>query len=393
MEITAQIIFLGAMLISISIFAGMASNRVGAPLLLTFLVVGMLFGEDGPGGILFNDMQAAYFIGSLTLAIILFDGGMRTPLARFRSALWPSFSLATAGVVITAVITGTFAAWLLGLNWAYGMLFGAVLASTDAAAVFLLLHQRGVTLSPHVSATLEVESGLNDPMAIFLTIALVEILRMPEALPLTGILSIFALQLGLGILGGIAGGRATGWILSRVRVAEGLYPILAISLGLLLFSGVSLLGGSGFLAIYLAGLLTGSRLGEKQENVMRFCDGAAWLSQMAMMLMIGLLVTPTLLIPQIVPAIFIALVLTFIARPLAVGASLLPFGYRKREIGYIAWVGLRGGVPIFLAIIPFLSGIEQDRTLFNVAFVVVLISLLLQGSTISMVARWLKLSR
>ena len=395
MEFAHHLILVGAGLVVLSILAGLVSSRIGAPLLLVFLGLGMLAGEDGPGGIRFGDFQTAYLVGSLTLAIILFDGGLKTTRNNLRAAWAPALSLATLGVLITAILVAVVATWALDLHWLHGMLIGSVIASTDAAAVFFLLHLRGMHLKDRVGATLEVESGLNDPMAIFLTVLCVELLQSGA----TGIgwdlldnfLLQFLLQIAGGALLGLAGGFGLLRLVNRLDIAPGLYPILAMAAAMLIFALAQSIGASGYMAIYLVGFLLGSRRHRATQLINRFSDGLAWLSQILMFLMLGLLVTPTNLLPDLAPAIAIALALVFVARPLAVLACLAPFGFSKREILFIAWVGLRGAVPIFLASIPVLSGIEGGMVVFSVAFVVVLFSMSVQGWTVAPVARWLGL--
>ncbi len=391
MDFAHQIIFVGAFLLMFSVFAGMVSSRIGAPLLLAFLGAGMLFGEDGLVGIVFNDMQTAYLVTSLSLAVILFDGGLRTPMKSFRLVLAPASSLATFGVIITMLITGGFAAWLMQIPILYGLLFGAVLASTDAAAVFLLLYQQGVKLTDKIRSVLEVESGINDPMAILLVIALVEALLTPDTHGWMSFAGIFIRQLVIGGLVGYGGGKLLSLALNRIRLAAGLYPVLVLSSSLLVYSGAMLLEGSGFLAVYLAGLMMGNAAFPYKEFTKRFYDGMAWLAQIIMFLMIGLLVTPSDLPQQFAPSILIALVLIFIARPIATFVSLAPFRFNLREKLFISWVGLRGGVPIVLALIPALSEVDNSRVYFNTAFVVVVLSLVLQGWTILAAAKWLGL--
>lgn len=385
-----HIIFFGAALLLISIVASAFSARVGAPLLLVFLLIGMLAGEDGPGNITFDDFRLANLLGSLALAIILFDGGLRTRAELFRVGLRPALSLATVGVLVTGALLGLFAAWVLRIDWMQGLLIGAVVASTDAAAVFSLLHAHGISLKQRVSATLEIESGSNDPMAVFLTVALVELLASGRPLDWT-LLETFALQMGLGAVGGWAGGRALAWLLARLGLPPALYPLLAAGGGVFIFGAVALAEGSGFLAIYLAGVVVGNRKVPGEENILRVHDGLAWLSQIGMFLMLGLLATPVELVPTAAPGLLIALFLIFVARPLAVFLSLIPFHFPWQEQLFISWVGLRGAVPIILATFPLLAGVPQATLLFHVAFVVVLVSLMVQGWTIGVAAKWLEL--
>jgi cell volume regulation protein A len=382
-----QLIFLGGFLIVVSIFAGLLSSRVGAPLLLVFLGLGMLVGQDGLAIIAFNDFPQAYFISSLGLAVILFDGGLRTPTAVIRLAWRPATALATVGVVITAGIVGVAASWALGVSQLEGMLIGAIVSSTDAAAVFLLLHQRGMELRKRVGATLEMESGVNDPMAVFLTITLVE-LASPGHAPMSwAVMGEFVQQMGVGAAVGLGGGYVLAWAINRVELAAGLYPVFAVAAALTLFGGAHLIEGSGFLAVYLAGLVAGNQRLRANQLIKRFHDGIAWLAQIVMFVLLGLLVAPHNLIHEAAPAIVVAVALIFVARPLAVALCLWPFGFSRSEMLFIAWVGLRGAVPIVLAMIPVLGGAPAALTYFNVAFVVVIASLLLQGWTVPFLAR------
>lgn len=396
MDVAHQLILIGAGLVFLSIFAGMASSRVGAPLLLVFLALGMLAGEDGPGGIDFEDFQAAYLIGAIALAVILFDGGLRTSRETLRLAAWPALTLATVGVLITVGLIGAFAKFALGFSWLEGLLAGAIVASTDAAAVFFLLNLRGTNLVRRVSATLEAESGLNDPMAVFLTVMLVELLQsgVPD---LTWVaVGEFSAVLGLQLLGGTAFGLLGGYGLLRaingLRLATGLYPILALSGALLLFAAAQSVGASGFLAVYLAGVVLGIRRHRATQIIDRFQDGVAWLSQIVMFLMLGLLVTPTDLISNIWTALAIAVFLLLVGRPIAVMLCLAPFRFSLREQIFVSWVGLRGAVPIFLGTVPVLADIPGADRYFEIAFVVVLSSLLIQGWSVTLTARRLDLA-
>jgi cell volume regulation protein A len=375
MTLSNQIIFLGALLILASILASAFSARFGAPILLVFLVLGMLAGEDGPGGIQFNDFQLAYLGSTLALAVILFDGGMRTRAESFRLALRPALSLATVGVVITAVITGLFAAWILHLHWLHGLLIGAIVGSTDAAAVFALLHAHGMELKQRVAATLEVESGSNDPMAVFLVVVLIEVIAAGHT-TLSWMVAIeFVKQMTIGAVAGLLGGRLLVWLINRLTLVTGLYPLLAVAGGVTIYGAVTVAGGSGFLAIYLTGIILGNSQLQAMQNILRVNDGLAWLSQIMMFLLLGLLVTPSEIPPVVLPALGVTLVLTLVARPAAVWTSLLPFRYPWRDQVFVGWVGLRGAVPIILATFPLLAGLENAALYFNVAFIVVLMSL------------------
>jgi len=390
-ELTYPFILVGGFLVVLAILLGQLSNRIGAPLLLVFLALGMLAGEDGPIGIKFSDFSATYQLGSMALAIILFDGGLRTPMANFRIALGPSLALATIGVVVTAAVAGLAATWLFGLTWQEGFLLGAIISSTDAAAVFVLLHQRGTELQRRVGATLETESGINDPMAVFLTVATVELIRAGQAVPGWEVLGDFAREMIGGAIIGVAGGYALLWLINRAELAAGLYPILAAAGALVIFAGAAQAHASGFLAVYLAGAVVGNNRHRAASMIDRFHDALAWLSQILLFLMLGLLVTPSALLPDLGKALGVAAALVVVARPLATALSLTPFRMTWREQAFIGWVGLRGAVPIFLAIIPLLAGLPNAATYFNVAFVVVLVSLTLQGWTVVSAARLLHL--
>ncbi|MGQ0528831.1 MAG: potassium/proton antiporter [Panacagrimonas sp.] len=391
MEFTNQIIFLAGVLFITSILATVITPRLGVPLLLVFLIIGMLAGENGPGGIHFEDYGLANLAGTAALSVVLFDGGMRTRLASFRVGLRPAVSLATLGVLITAGICGAFATWLLELSWAEGLLIGAIVGSTDAAAVFSLLHTNAVRLNERVTSILEIESGANDPMAVFLTIALLQYILLPADYEMLDSLLLFVQQMGLGALIGIGGGRALVWAINRLELSESLYPLLAFFGGLLIFGITGLLHGSGFLAAYLAGVIVGNRRTRAFAGIRRFHDGVAWMAQIGMFVGLGLLVTPTELLPIADEGLLIALVLIVLARPVAVTVSLLPFRLPLREQIYMSWVGLRGSVPIVLATFPLLAGVGNASLFFNIAFFIVLVSLVVQGWTLAPAARLLGL--
>ena len=313
------------LLLFISVLASTISARLGLPLLLLFLGVGMLAGEDGPGGIIFNDFFIATLIGQLALAVILLDGGLRTRVASFRVALKPAAVLATWGVIGTAGLLGVFATWLLGVDWRLGFLLAAIVGSTDAAAVFALLRNSGVKLNERVQATLEIESGANDPMAILLVVALVEMLLHPEKSSVAGFAWMLVSQMGLGALFGLVAGWVLSRMMAKLNLAEGLYALLILSGGLLIFAATNLLNGSGFLAVYLAGVVVGNRRSHATEHVLRVMDGLAWLSQAVMFVVLGLLVSPTNMLSHAWEALAMAVFLTLVARPIAVAIGLWPF--------------------------------------------------------------------
>ena len=384
-------ILLGAVLVLSGIMSSLLALRFGAPLLLVFLLVGMLAGEGGPGGIKFDDVGLTYTVGSVALALILFDGGLRTRFHTFRSVLAPAVTLATIGVLLTAALTAPVAKFALGLSWMESLLVGAVIASTDAAAVFLLIHSRGLRLRPRVAGTLEVESGTNDPFAVFMTIVLVNMLMVGEE-PWHAVLISFAREALLGTIIGLIGGRVVVWALNRLVLAQGLHAPFVCTSALVLFGLTASLHGSGFLAVYLAGLVIGNRPTRAHNTVVAFLDAATWLAQIVMFVLLGLLVWPERLLSTLGPALLVALVLMFVARPAAVFLCLTPFRFPLRDKIFISWVGLRGAVAIFLASIPVLVGLPKAPVYFDIAFVVVLVSLLVQGWTIALSARRLGLA-
>ncbi|MBY4898222.1 potassium/proton antiporter [Cupriavidus sp. AU9028] len=393
MESIDHVILIGAAVMSLGIVFGAISARLGVPFLLVFLLVGMLAGVDGPGGIRFANTWLSFLVGNVALAVILLDGGLRTRLATFRVALRPSLSLATVGVLITTVLVGLFAAWVLQIDWKLGLLLGAIVGSTDAAAVFSLLNSSGVRLKERVASVLEIESGINDPMAIFLTLTLIEWINAPHGLSAGALATRLLVQFGVGGALGLALGYVLARVLERVRVAEGLQAILLCSGGAMVFAIVQTAGGSGFLAVYLTGMLIGNRERAVGADAMRAMDGMAWLAQSVMFLLLGLLVTPHRIWEVALPAMAVALFLMLVARPIAVWLALLPFRFNLREKGFIGWMGLRGAVPIVLALFPMLQGMPDSSLLFRVAFAVVLASLLLQGMTVPLAARIARVQR
>lgn len=386
-------LFAAAMLVFLSVLSGLISTRLGFPFLLVFLLAGILAGEDGPGGLRFDDFGLSFWVGNLALAVILLDGGLRTSFSSFRAGLKPSLVLATAGVAVTALVTGGAASLLLGMDWRQGILLGAIVGSTDAAAVFALLKKSGVTLNERVATTLEIESGMNDPMAVYLTLAFIGVILGTGGAGAAAVqeaLQSFLQQFGLGVVGGVLAGFLLALLLNRLPPADaGITALLLMSAGLAVFAGVGWAGGSGFLGAYLLGMILGNRSRERLSAALPAMDGYAWLAQAGMFLLLGLLVTPSQALDTALPALGVAAVLMLVARPFAVWLCLLPFHFRAREVAFIAWVGLRGAVPIVLAVFPLMAGVPGAMQLFNVAFVVVLLSLLLQGTTIPLAARLL----
>ena len=379
-------ILLGAVLVMAGILSSLLALRFGAPLLLVFLVIGIIAGDSGPGHIEFDDVRTTYLVGSVALALILFDGGLRTKFQNIRAVLLPSMVLATIGVLLSALITAPVAKYVLELNWLESLLVGAVVASTDAAAVFLLVHAQGLRLRPRVGATLETESGTNDPFAIFLTLMLVEFISSGRSSAAHVLLELLREAL-LGAIIGVIGGRVIVIALNRVALPQGLHAPFVLTAALVIFGVAQLSHASGFLAVYLAGIIVGNQPTRAHNSVVTFLDAATWLAQIVMFVLLGLLVSPQRLASSLGPAVIVALVLMLLARPAAVLLCLAPFRFNWREKIFIAWTGLRGAVAIFLASIPMLVGLSKAYLYFDVAFVVVIISLLLQGWTLAYAAR------
>jgi cell volume regulation protein A len=384
----------GTALVLAAAFSSLIAFRFGAPLLLLFLSLGLAAGVDGLG-IEFDNARLAYFVGALALAVILFESGFGTPLTALRQAAMPALSLATVGVAITTVLFGVAAFYLTDFGWLESFLLGAAVASTDAAAVFFLLRAGNLQLRDRVRSTLEIESGTNDPIAIFLTITLVEIIAAgadPAAEVLVlDLVAGFLVHMGLGAVIGLLGGIAIVRLVGRLNLDHGLLPIFVLTLSLLVFAAGGAFGGSGFLAVYLAGLVAGNSNLRAAASLKRFQDGVSWLAQIIMFLVLGLFATPSQFLTILPASIALGLFLIFIARPLAVWLCLIPFRFARQETAFISWVGLRGAVSILLAITPLLGGLEDGRAIFNTAFIVVLVSLVIQGWTVGPLARRLGL--
>lgn len=389
LDLINVIILIGAGLVVLAALTSLLSFRLGVPLLLIFLCLGLLAGEDGIGGIDFDNAPIAFFIGSIALAVILFDAGFETAWRSYRLAAAPGLLMATLGVVVTASLVALPAGWLLGLDWTTAFLLGAIVSSTDAAAVFLLLRIGGVTIRDRLRSTLEIESGSNDPIAVFLVLGLAQLAMNPEGESLFALLPSFVLQLGAGAVGGWLGGLGIVWLVNRVKLEEGLYPLVVIGLALGIFAALNALGASGFLGVYVAGLVAGNRRLYSGPAIRRFQVGLTWLAQIGMFLTLGLLATPSTFDAVAWQAVAIGAVLILVARPIAAWLCLLPFRFGRREMAFVGWVGLRGAVSILLAIVPLMAGHPEGQAIFNVAFIIVLLSLLVQGTSIRPMAKLL----
>lgn len=380
-----------AILLLLGVLAGKASDRLGVPALLLFLGVGMLAGSEGMGGIPFDNYHLSQDLGITALGLILFSGGLGTSWTEVRPVLRPALTLATFGVLGTALSMACFAHFALALTWCEALILGAIVSSTDAAAVFSILRSKGANFKGDLKPLLELESGSNDPMAVFLTIAFVT-LAVQSDQPLLALLPLFATQMLVGLALGTIGGRLMVWVINRINLDnEGLYPVLTLGLALFTFSATARLGGSGFLAVYVAGIVLGNHDFIHKNSLLRFHDGVAWLMQVAMFLVLGLLVFPSHLVPVIGSGTLAAFFLMLVARPLSVFASLVFFRISLREKLLISWVGLRGAVPIVLATYPLIAGLSASETIFNLVFFIVFLSVVLQGTSLSAVTRLLKL--
>ena len=388
-----ELILTGGLLGVLSVLAGLLSRRIGAPVLLVFLAIGMLAGKDGVLGMAFDDYGAAYLMGSVALAVILFEGGLKTPIASLRRVFWPAAALATIGVAVTTFVVGGLVAVIEHVPLAGACVAGAIAAPTDAAAVSSLLRRSGAAVPNRLLELLEVESGLNDPMSVFLTFTL---LRMfANTAPLT--VADACINFARDMAGGAAIGLSAGWAMTRalkkLPIEPALANVLALTGALAVFGAAQLLGTSGFLATYLAGVVVGGVGPELHKGLDNFFDGMGWLAQISLFLMLGLLVTPHDLPPYLLPALGGAAVLFLLARPIAVFCCLLPFGFSARESAFASWVGLRGAVPIYLSVIPALVDPERDRRLFGVIFILVVASLIVQGWTVAPAAKLLGFAR
>ena len=404
MVLAIENIFIGtAVLLLLSIISSKASSKLGIPALLLFLTVGMLAGSEAIGGIEFEDPLLAKSIGDLALTLILFAGGLDTQWRQIRPVLWKGLTLSTVGVVLTMLLLGSFAWFVLGsfssfdigtkgITWLEGLLLGAIVSSTDAAAVFSTLRSSNLALKGDLQPLLELESGSNDPMAVLLTTSLLGIMTTADASIINLGISLIQ-QLVVGSVLGYGFGLGSVWVINHLRLGtQGLYPVATLALALLTFGVTGIFGGNGFLAVYIAGLAIGNRRLVNKEIILSFHDGLAWLMQITMFLVLGLLVFPSRLLPIAGVAVAMSLFLMFVARPLSVFLSLAFTRVSFREKLFISWVGLRGSVPIILATFPLMAGIAQADRVFNVVFFLVLTSVLIQGLSLAPVARWLHLA-
>lgn len=391
MEFTTEnILLLGSLLLFISIIASKTSFKLGVPTLILFLGVGMLAGSDGPGGINFDDPEIAKLLGVIALTLILFSGGLDTKWQSVKPILKSGFALSTLGVIITTTLVGLFSSYLLGFTFLEALLLGAIVSSTDAAAVFSILRSQRLGLKGYVRPLLELESGSNDPMAYFLTISLIYLLQHPDVSVWT-LLPKFAIEMVVGVVAGYGFGKLMLWLLNHIKLdIEGLYPVLVLALIFFAFSLADAVGGNGFLAVYIAGIIMGNSSFMHKKSLIKFYDGQAWLMQIIMFLTLGLLVFPSHLPPILGKGMLISLFLIFIARPIAVFASLSfaqNLNFRKKL--FISWVGLRGAAPIVFATYPLIAGIHYADTIFHLVFFISAMSVLLQGTTLPLMAKWL----
>lgn len=380
-----------AILIFVSVISSKLSDRFAIPVLLLFLGIGMLAGSEGIGEIYFDNAQMAKSIGVVALIFIIFSGGFDTNWKETKPVVWPGVILSTLGVLITALITGFFAVYILKFSFLEGMLLGSIISSTDAAAVFTILRSKRIGLKQPLKPLLEFESGSNDPMAVFLTVGFISLLTVKN-MSIAALVPMFVLDMGMGAFIGYLMARFSVILINRLKLEyEGLYPVIMFSLVLLTYVIAVFLKGNGFLSVYLAGLMLGQSEFPNKKMIMRFHDGLAWLMQIAMFITLGLLVFPSHIVPLMGAGLLLTLLLMVVARPVSVYLCLLPFKMNIRKKAMIAWVGLRGSVPIILATFPFMAGIPQADTIFNIVFFVVFASVLIQGTSIPLVSKILKL--
>ncbi|HQX04513.1 MAG TPA: potassium/proton antiporter [Flavobacterium sp.] len=386
-----NILLIGSLLLLVSIIAGKTSYKFGVPTLILFLAIGMLAGSEGPGGINFDDPQLAQFIGIVSLNFILFSGGLDTSWSSIKPILWQGISLSTLGVLITAFSVGFFVYYITDFTIYESLLLGSIVSSTDAAAVFSILRSKSLALKSNIRPTLELESGSNDPMAYVLTIAFLSlVVSQNQDQSVLSVIPLFLQQMIIGSIAGLLFGKLSKIIINKIMLDfEGLYPVLVISLMFITFSATDFIGGNGFLAIYLCAVFLGNQDLIHKKTILKMFDGLAWLMQIVLFLTLGLLVFPSHIIPVIGIGLLISAFMILVARPIGVFLSLLPFNLKTRKKVYISWVGLRGAVPIVFATYPLLAGIEKAEMIFNIVFLITLTSILIQGTTLSVFAKWL----
>ena len=392
MTLTSEnILLIGSILLLLSILASKAIGKLGIPTLIIFLVVGMLAGSDGIGGIHFDDPNLAQSLGVIALSFILFSGGLETKWESVKPVLWQGVTLSTLGVLLTAGSVGLFISYISDFTLTEGLLIGAIVSSTDAAAVFSILRYKSIGLKGNLRPLLELESGSNDPMAYFLTIGITSLLVHKDT-SFASLIPLFFQQMIIGAIAGFLLGKFMTWTLNKINLDyDGLYPVLTLALVFFTYSITTYFNGNGFLAVYLSAIILGNQNFIHKKSIIRFYDGQAWLMQIVMFITLGLLVFPKQILPFIGTGLVIALFLMFVARPLAVFLCLLFFKMKNRERLLVSWVGLRGAVPIIFATYPLLQGVEKSAMIFNIVFFIVLASVILQGTTIPIVAKWLYL--
>ncbi len=384
-----NILLVGSVLLLISIIAGKTSYRFGVPVLILFLGIGMLAGSEGIGGIRFDQPETARFIGVVSLNFILFSGGLDTNWSSIKSCFWKGFSLSTLGVLLTAVSLGTFVWLVTDFTIFEGLLLGAIVSSTDAAAVFSILRSKNLALKGNLRSTLEFESGSNDPMAYVLTIAFLALV-VNQDMEIISVAPLFLKQMAIGGVAGALLGMLSKFMINKIRLDfEGLYPVLVIALMFLAFSATDFFGGNGFLAVYISAVYLGNQDLIHKKTIMKVFDGLAWLFQIVLFLTLGLLVFPSSILPVVGVGLLVSAFLIFVARPLSVLLSLMFFRMKLRNRLYISWVGLRGAVPIVFATYALLAGIEKADMIFNIVFFVSVTSVVIQGTTLPVIAKWL----
>ncbi len=385
-----EVFLIVATLLIVSVLASRVSDRFGVPALLFFLIAGMLAGSEGPGGIFFDDFKLAQAVGVVALVFILFAGGLDTQWSRVRPVLWEGAVLGTLGVLIGAIAAGLFAHLVLGMPLLVGLLIASIGSSTDAAAVFAVMRSGGFRLRGLLAPLLELESGSNDPMAIFLTVGCLQLITVPGASPLDLVVRFFV-QMSLGVLIGILAGKLAARLINRLRLGyDGLYPVVTVATVLLVYGVAETVGGNGFMTAYVFGIALGNQQFVHKRSLTQFHDGLAWLMQIVMFLALGLLVFPSELAPNMGVGLLFTAFVMFVARPISVFLCMLPSKMHLREKLFVSWAGLRGAAPIVLATYPALAGIPEAREIFHIVFFVVLVSVLAQGATLTPVARWLK---